>query len=74
MGVVWFIKMGEGTSGKCMVCMGDGVETRYVVAHDKTNGQWEQRNLMGHGTFNAHEERNLMHMPHLLKKLPIATR
>jgi hypothetical protein len=40
--------MEGGTSGKCVVCMGDGVETRFVVAHDKTNGQWEWRSLMGH--------------------------
>jgi len=37
-GGVWFVKMGGGTSEKCMVCMEDGVETKFVVAHDKTNG------------------------------------
>ncbi len=38
MGGVWFVKLGGGPSGKCVVCMGDGVETRSMVAHDKTNG------------------------------------
>jgi hypothetical protein len=32
MGGVWFIKMGGGTSGKCVVCLGDGVETRSVIS------------------------------------------
>jgi len=45
---VWFDKMGGGTNGRCMICMGDGVETRCVVAHDKTNGRWEQRSSIGH--------------------------
>jgi hypothetical protein len=40
--------MGGGTSGRCMVCTGDGVETKSMVAHDKTNGRWEGQNLMGH--------------------------
>jgi hypothetical protein len=40
-GGVWFVKMGGGTSGRCVVCMGDGVEIRFMVAHDKTNGQWD---------------------------------
>jgi hypothetical protein len=31
-----------------MVCMGDGVEIRFVVTHDKTNGQWERRGSIGH--------------------------
>ncbi len=26
--------------------IGDGVENKYVVAHGKTNGQWELRGLM----------------------------
>jgi hypothetical protein len=38
MGGVWFVKIGGGTSEKCMVCMGDEVEIRSMVAHDKTNG------------------------------------
>jgi hypothetical protein len=41
MGGVWFVKMGGGTSGMCVVCMGDGVEIRFMVAYDKSNGQWE---------------------------------
>jgi hypothetical protein len=28
--------------------MGDEVENRYVVAHGKTNGQWELQGLMRH--------------------------
>ncbi len=35
---VWFVKIGGGTSGRCVVCMGNGVKTRSVVAHDKVNG------------------------------------
>jgi hypothetical protein len=38
MGGVWFIKMGRGTNGRCMVCMQDEVEIRSVLAHDKSNG------------------------------------
>jgi hypothetical protein len=38
----------KGISGWCVVCMGNGVETKSMVAHDKTNGQWERRGLMGH--------------------------
>jgi hypothetical protein len=48
MGGVWFVKMGRGTSGRCMVCMGDGVEIKSMMAHAKTNGQWERRKSMGH--------------------------
>jgi hypothetical protein len=29
-GCVWFFKMKGGISGRCMVCMGDGVETVYI--------------------------------------------
>jgi hypothetical protein len=36
-GGVWFVKMGEGTNGRCIVCMGNGVEIKSVVAHDKIN-------------------------------------
>ncbi len=36
-GGVWFIEMGGGTSERCAICMGDGVEIRYVVVHDKSN-------------------------------------
>jgi hypothetical protein len=41
-GEVLLVKMGGGTSGRCMVCMGDGVETKFVVTHDKINGRWER--------------------------------
>ncbi len=37
-GGVWFVKMVKGTSGWFGVCMGDGVDNRCVVVHDKTNG------------------------------------
>jgi len=40
--------MGRGTNGKCMVYIRDGVETRSMVAHDKTNGRWEGQGSMGH--------------------------
>jgi hypothetical protein len=33
--------MGGGTNERYGVCMGDGVEIKFVVAHDKINGQWE---------------------------------
>jgi hypothetical protein len=32
MGGVWFVKMGGGISGRCVVCMGDGVETKSMVS------------------------------------------
>jgi len=47
-GGVWFVKMGRGTSGRCVVCMGDEVEIKFMVVHDKANGQWEGQSLMGH--------------------------
>jgi hypothetical protein len=31
-----------------MICMGDGVENRFVVAHDKANGWWELCGSMKH--------------------------
>ncbi len=31
-GSVWLVKTREGTSGKCVVCMGNGVEIRFVVS------------------------------------------
>jgi hypothetical protein len=37
----WFVKMGRATNGWFMVCMGNGVENRSMVAHGKANGQWE---------------------------------
>ncbi len=54
--------MGGGTNGRCMVWMKDGMEIMFVVAHDKTNGQWEGWGLMGHGMVGAHEEKNLIRM------------
>jgi len=38
MGGVWFVKMGGGISGRCVVCMGYVVKTRPMVTHDKVNG------------------------------------
>ncbi len=38
----------NGELWEVCVCMGDGVETKSMLAHDKANGQWEGRNLMGH--------------------------
>jgi len=40
--------MGRVTSGWSMVCMGDEVENRSVVAHDQATRQWELRSLMKH--------------------------
>ncbi len=60
MGGVWFITIGRGTSGRCMVCMGNGMETRSVVAHDKVNGQW----AIVKTRFNQHDE--LRDMGHLV--------
>ncbi len=39
-GDMWFVRMGGGTSGWFVVCMGNGVESKSMVAHDKTNGRW----------------------------------
>jgi hypothetical protein len=36
---VWFVTIGKGTNEWFVVCMGDGVKDRFVVAHDKTKGQ-----------------------------------
>jgi len=47
-GGVWFVKMGGRTSGRCVVCMENGVETKFMVTHDKVNGRWEGQNLMQH--------------------------
>jgi len=32
--------MGGVINGWFVVCMGDEVEDKFVVAHNKTNGQW----------------------------------
>jgi hypothetical protein len=40
--------MGGKTSGWFVVCMEDGVKNRFVVAHDKANGQCELRGLIRH--------------------------
>jgi hypothetical protein len=40
--------MGGVTSGWFVVCVGDEVEDRSVVVHDKPNGRWELRGLMRH--------------------------
>ncbi len=71
---VWFIKIRRGTSGWCMVYMGDQVETRSVVAHDKTNGWWELWRSIKHDELKdmghlvpMKKEANSKHMPHLLK-------
>jgi hypothetical protein len=38
--------MGGVTSEWFVICMGDEVEDRYVMAHDKTNGRWELQDSM----------------------------
>jgi len=35
---VWFVRIGWGINGWFMVYMGDGVENRSMVAHDRANG------------------------------------
>jgi hypothetical protein len=60
---VWFVKMGGEISGRCMVCMGDEMETRYVVAHDKTKWECEGCNLMGHD-----ELKDMEHLVPMMKK------
>ncbi len=35
---MWFVKMGGGTNGRFMVCMGDEVEDMFVLAHAKAIG------------------------------------
>jgi hypothetical protein len=46
-----------------MVCMGDGVEDRFVMEHGKENGWWELWSWMKHdelkdmGHFGSHEKR-----------------
>ncbi len=37
---VWFVKMGRGINGKCVVCMGDGVETRSRWHTMEQMGNW----------------------------------
>jgi len=46
--------------GRCVVCMGNGVETRSMVTHDKVNGRWEGRGSMGHDELG--DKRRLMPM------------
>jgi hypothetical protein len=43
--------MGGETSGWFVVCMEEWVKNRFVMTHDKTNGQGELRS--GHGTFGT---------------------
>ncbi len=70
---MWFVKMGGWINGRCVVCMGNGVEIRFVVAHDKTNGWWEGWGSMGHGMFGAHEKGCLIGThASPIKNLPIA--
>jgi hypothetical protein len=63
---VWFVKMGQETSGWFVVHMEKWVKNRFVMAHDKTNGQWELRNLIRHdelkdmGRLVPHDEGGLL--------------
>jgi len=58
--------MGGETNGWFVVYMKDGVKKRFVVAHDKTNGQWELWSLIRHdelkdmGCLVSHEEGGLL--------------
>jgi hypothetical protein len=40
-GAVWFVKIGRAINGWFVVCMGDEVEDRSMVAHDEVNGWWK---------------------------------
>jgi len=40
-GGVWFVKIGRVINGWFVVCMGDEVEDRSMVAHDEVNGWWK---------------------------------
>ncbi len=41
-GGVWFVKWGEIMGGlQFVVCMGNEVENRSMMTHDKTNERWE---------------------------------
>jgi hypothetical protein len=42
---VWFVKMGGGINGWFVICMGDEMEDRSMVANIKTNGQWELQHV-----------------------------
>jgi hypothetical protein len=43
MGGVWFVKIEKGTNVRCVVCMGDGVETRFVVLMIKQMGNGKNK-------------------------------
>jgi hypothetical protein len=45
-GGVWFGTISGETNGWFMVCIGDGVEDRFMVVHNKANGRWELRGSM----------------------------
>ncbi len=45
---MWFVKRVEGINGWFMIYIGDGVENRFVVMHEKVNGWWELRGSMKH--------------------------
>jgi len=61
--------MGGGISVSCVVCIGDGVDIRFVVAHDKANGWWKLRGLMKHDELRdmGRLEAYLKHIPHFLE-------
>jgi hypothetical protein len=40
--------MGRGTNGWFVICVGDGVENKVVMAHDEANGRRELQGLMKH--------------------------
>jgi hypothetical protein len=45
---LWFVKIRGGTIGWFVVCMGNGVQDKFVMAHGKENGRWELRSLIKH--------------------------
>jgi hypothetical protein len=49
-----------GLMGGAWFAWGMGVETKSMVAHDKTNGQWDGRNSRGREMFSAHEKGDII--------------
>jgi hypothetical protein len=38
---VWFVKIEGRINGWFVLCMGNGVKDRFMMAYDKTNERWE---------------------------------
>jgi hypothetical protein len=55
--VCGFVKMRGGFNGWFVVCMGSGMENRFMVAQGKVNGRWKLQGSMKQneleGTWNV---------------------